>query len=289
MPTTDFSFKLLNTTSVKKLDAIQAYYYKHYAFFQNERSKRIDALKDALNKHCLTYAFDGWHRLIAYQFSNSPLSSKGSVAKNGIGGRFNIGDLDTLKFPSFPALYIAEDYETAYREKFQKKSNEKINGLSANELALNKKTSIVDILLEGKIDIVFDLTKSNTLSDFFNVIKPIKLPKTLANEAKKLTIPIIRSVEKLQELRCNLLNDKWRVLPMQWDIPSNPQIFGQIIHAAGIEAILYPSRMKSNKKCLAIFPKNFHNSLSHIQIKGKIPEEVKINQLDSETYKQLAE
>ena len=61
--------------------------------------------------------FQRWSRLLDYQFSNQPLSREGSV--KGDGGRFNIGrTLNPASYTPFPALYVAEDFQTAFRERF---------------------------------------------------------------------------------------------------------------------------------------------------------------------------
>lgn len=57
---------------------------------------------------------------------------------------------------------------------------------------------------------------------------------------------------------------------MQFDIPANCQIFGQLVANAGIEGILYPSKF-TNKKCLAIYPQNF-DSESFVKVEGDAPE-----------------
>lgn len=233
----------------KRKDEILSYYHKHYSYFQNERSKIIEDLKNALNRNCSNFNVLDWHRVVTFAFSDSPLSAKGSLL-DPLGGRFNIGDLDEYKFPSFPALYIAEDFETAYREKFQIKSSETINGLTADELALNK-SSTSDILVEGEINTVLDLRSPNALSDFYKVIQHIQLPKTLEKEANKLKIPVPYHVKSLKELRASILDDQWRELPMQVDIPSNSQIFGQI---------------------------------AHVRIKDRAPSNVKVTCLNSETF-----
>ena len=75
----------------------------------------------------------------------------------------------------------------------------------------------------------------------------------------------------------------WRVMPMQFDIPSNPQIVGHIAYNAGIEAILYPS-IKTQEKCLVIYPNNFSNSESFVEIDGELPESVINNRIDRNTF-----
>ncbi len=272
--------------SIRRTDEVLNYFYKHYSHFQNERSKIFSKLKNSLDSVCKTYSFKNWHRVITYKYSNNPLSAHGSLV-NDPGGRFNIGDIDQIKFPAFPALYIAEDYETAYREKFQMPQNANFNGLTSDELALNKSMSNADLLLEGEINTVVDLSNKKQLQKFYEMIKVIKLSKELENEAKELELDIMYEVNSLKNLWETILDPHWRAFPMQVDVPSNSQIFGQIVHASNIEAILYPSRMQPNKKCLAIFPQNFKDSLSYVCIQDEVPETVRFNCLNSETFQNL--
>ena len=71
---------------------------------------------------------------------------------------------------------------------------------------------------------------------------------------------------------------------MVYNFPSNSQIFGQIAHEAGVEGILYPSSKRSNKNSLAIFPKNFNQSISYVQIEDRVPEQMLFRKLDATTY-----
>ena len=282
---------MLNLPSIRlnqqRTDALLVYYHKYYSYFQNEYSKIIDKLKNALNKNAFSnFQFKAWRRVISFKYSDDPLSAKGSVL-NDPGGRFNIGDIDKLKFPCFPALYIAQDYETAYREKFQKKSiNTQFNGLTSDELSLNRE-SVSNILVEGTIHHVFDLSKAKNLKDFFNEInRNIKTPKDFYSDTRKLNLSV-EVAESVDEFKKIILEEHWRLMPMQFDIPSYSQIFGQIASIAGIEAILYPSKMNAHKKCLAIFVKNFEYSDSFVSIVGEVPNSVKFSILDSNTFQYL--
>ena len=270
----------------KRKDDILDYFYKNYSFFQNARTKILPQLKTALTKHCETFSFKGWHRCISYKFSDNPLSARGSLL-NDPGGRFNIGDIDSLKFPRFPALYIADNFEIAYRERNQMPSIADTAGLTADELALSTQESFTDLRIDGHIQMAMDLTKPNTLKDFFQCIKNIKLPKDLAREAKKLNIPPMPHVSSQADLKKTILTENWRVLPMQVDIPANSQIFGQILNESKIEAVIYPSRMRSKHNCMAIFIENFQNSDSEVCISDKTPAGVKINCLDASSWREL--
>lgn len=281
------TFSLRNDRlSKQRYQAIANYFWEHYCYFAQKRSEIIEELKQALAVNCNTYAFSHWQRIVGYKFSLDPLSAKGSIL-NDPGGRFNIGDIDQIKFSQFGALYIAEDRETAYREKFGLYPDEKNLGLSADELSLTSSDSVSIVTLKGDINQVLDITKTASLKDFFNLLKNIKLPKSLLNKAKKLNLnPIPHQIKTPNELKSSLLLHDWRQYPMFIDIPANSQIFGQIAYLAGIEAILYPSKM-SEKKCLAVFPKNFAQSPSYIEIDNEVPDEIKCRRLDAHTYLNL--
>jgi hypothetical protein len=79
------------------------------------RSKLCEALKQASG---IALDLHGWTRTVAYQYSFQPLSCAGSL--QSVGGRFNAGfELDDNTLNPWPALYVAEDFETSYREMFQ--------------------------------------------------------------------------------------------------------------------------------------------------------------------------
>lgn len=268
-------------------EALLDYYYEHFSYFQNERAKRFSKIKNVLMEASEIFSFESWHRIFDLKFVNNPLSSRGSIL-NDPGGRFNIGDIDELKFARFPALYIAENFEVAYRERNQVQPSYTTEGLTADELSLTNKGSTVDLLLEGSIKSVIDLTKKQNLNAFYEIIKEIKLPKFLEKKSKQLNIPVMYHVKSLEELRLSILKDNWREMPMQVDIPANSQIFGQLAYASGIEGIVYPSKMSSKKKCLAVFTENFKNSSSYVKIQdGDLTDNIAYHELNSETYHYL--
>lgn len=269
--------------SKQRYDSVAKYYWDHYSYFAHQRSLILDDLKNALLKSSRPLLFSHWQRVVDYKFSTDPLSAKGSIL-NDPGGRFNIGNLDETRFPKFAALYFAEERETAYKEKFGLYREIKVSGLTADDLAFTNLNSVSIIVVRGELTGVLDLTNINSLKGFFELIKSIHLPKNFIKRARQLNLESpMRHVESLTELTKTILLPNWRNLPMQVDIPSNSQILGQIAYAAGIEAILYPSKM-TNKNCLAIFPKNFEKSASYIELEGDIPKEVKNLRLDCATY-----
>lgn len=257
--------------------AINDYCWDHYCYFTNQRSQMFDKLKESLAKNSRMLQFEKWIRIVSHKYTLVPLSAKGSILIPH-GGRFNIGDIDQLKFSRFSALYLAENFETAYKERFGLYNpTKKQLGLSAEELALPH--SITSVCVKGQI-----LSYPGALKDFFLLVKTIKLPKCFIKRAKKLNIDPMRQVKTLHELKKTIFDPNWRFMPIQYDIPANSQILGQIAHAAGIEAIVYPSRMSKQHKCLAIFPDNFANSTSFIELEGDVCEATMHKRLDAESY-----
>ncbi len=102
---------------------------------------------------------DSWVRAVDFKYSLQPLSTKGSVA--GVGGRFNYGgNIDPWKYPPFNALYLGEDEETAYREKFGLARSKRVAGLQPHELALRKPNYVI-VRVRGLASNIFDLTEKN--------------------------------------------------------------------------------------------------------------------------------
>lgn len=275
----------LDTFSIEELEAWQIekekilrYHWDLYSALAYERAKMGDHLRTALleagNKR---FEFNGWQRQVRYQFTLSPFSPKGSLIEPG--GRFNIPQINPDQIPPFPALYIAEDKETTLQEAGQ--GAKKKGPLSSLDLALIRKESITIVAVKGCLGSFIDLSKPQSLKKFLNLIKNFSIPARLLQEAKQLKIQSPIQVKNLETLMKTLLEPNWRVMPMQFDIPANCQIFGQMVAHAGIEGILYPSKF-TGKKCLAIFPHNF-NSESFIAVDGEFPAEA-IARLDHQNW-----
>jgi hypothetical protein len=89
-----------------------------------------------------------------------------------VGGRFNVGrDVDKAMGNPWPALYLGENFETAFREKFQLTKLESVEGLCPEELALCGPDSFSKVLLDGSIERVFDLNMSGILDAFCAVLR----------------------------------------------------------------------------------------------------------------------
>jgi RES domain-containing protein len=266
---------------IKLHNHIVDYTAEHFAYFAHRRSQVMEELKQSLQANMTTFEFSDWRRIVSHQFSNTPLSTIGSI-KSFPGGRFNIGVIDTERFPQFPALYLAEDASTAFLEMTGLKPDNVFEGLSAKELAAAGNFS--HFVIRGKLTAILDLTTPKSLQKFYDCLKGILLPIYYTKKAAQLKISAMVPVKSLENLRETLLVENWRLMPMQFDSPSNSQVLGQIAHSAGIEAILYPS-VKTNRKALAIYPENFTNSDAFIEITGKVAETVLLTRIDKDTYK----
>jgi hypothetical protein len=270
----------------QQLDALHR---ELYHGLEVQRNGRWAQLLDAL-RACppVRLEFSGWHRAVSYRHSLSPLSLAGSL--RGIGGRFNVGqDLRIEGFEAWPALYFAEDFETAYREKFQLPRGSRIDGLTPEDLALEREEGFSDVLVSGCIETAIDLSDQSSLESFVNLIAHFRMPESVLKLARKLGIParavsLIRSTSKLLKV---VLEQNWRIWPAQFGLPSQSQTLGRLLMLAGYEAIVYPST-KGGGRCVAALPMNFANGGSFVELKGPHPPEVAYPRLDSKSWVHLS-
>jgi len=226
--------------------------------------------------------FTAWSRLVDYQYSTQPLSMAGSV--RGDGGRFNIGGgLNAATHTPFPALYVAEDLPTAFRERFGIDPAVSTNGLSADDLVLRRKESFTHLALTCRVESLIDVGNLQALKPIADILSRIQMPPGVGALARKLGLPapwLVRTASSLQRM---LLHQNWRIDPVQYGLPSSPQIFGRLCAAAGVHGILYPSVRNSGKCCLALYPQNWRGSGSFVKLVGPCPPEIQIRHLDGES------
>lgn len=226
------------------------------------------------------YEFKGWQRVVRYRYGLQPLHVTGSL-RDPAGGRFNIGDLDLARYPSFPALYLAADRQTALQEVFCADSTEQ----PTLDAALAKPDSMVAVEVSGKLDTIIDIHQPERLEEFVGAIRTFSISKHLARRAQALNANLPKLIETVEELQDNLLSKTWRFDPMGLEIPSPSQIFGQLAAQAGVTGILFPSRY-SDSDCLAIFPQNFTGTDSYVRIDGGVPEELETRLLNADVWRQ---
>lgn len=70
---------------------------------------------------------------------------------------------------------------------------------------------------------------------------------------------------------------------MLYDVPAGTQVFGSIALDAGIEGIVYKSVM-TGSECLALFPQNFVNSSSYIELDDPAPTDDVPRRIDSSNF-----
>lgn len=244
------------------------------------RSELISALQQVPPK---SVALKNWCRIVTYRYSDAPLSCAGSL--QGVGGRFNAGsDLDPGTLSPWPALYLAANYETAFREKFQLSRDESVEGLNPFELALEPEASHSTIILQGQLHRAFDITSPANLGAVARVLRRIKMPP----QARKLklrlksNVSMIQSVNQLFDAVCG---HNWRTFPIQFGLPSPSHVLAELIRAAGFEAVLYRSS-KGAGECLAVFP-DMMDSASFIELVDPSPESVRHRRLDVDSADEL--
>ncbi len=273
----EFSHQDLRTWK-RSSELLNEYRVKQFYELESLRELHKPELSEALRKHGqVDISVDGWARIVNFQYSSEPLSTTGSLLH---GGRFNIGkDLDPSRFPPFPALYIAERYETAYAERFG--SPPVGSGLQPHELALRDSKSFLNVALTGHVNGLFDLRDKKQLRDFCSIIAKFQMGQELRLLAKRLGMrgPLLVGTPK--DLHSSLLGN-WRDMPVQYNLPSNSQVFARFLQQAGYEGVLYPST-RGNGLCVALFPNQLSGSDTHVELADKAPPEVSVTRLDSVT------
>jgi len=287
------TFVLLDHFSVSDIhkwlalkDQFLKYYWDYHNNLAYERSKIANKIKESLlGAAQKPFTFAKWQRAVKYKYANEPLSVAGSLVDPG--GRFNIGDINPSQFPPFPALYVASNKDTAIQELLSQKidPSQKDSKLDPLDFALTSHDSIAIVSLSGSIGSVINLKDQNSLQSFVDLIKDFTIPDSLRRTAVAIgerEPELIRTVPKLIEV---LSDPRWRLWPMQFDVPVASQIFGQMVSEAGIEGILYTSKFRGND-CLAIFPQNFEES-SFIQLDDETPQGIQICRLDPKTWREI--
>lgn len=255
-----------------------------YFALEPERRRLRPQLIDALRQvKPISVNVQGWARIVDYRWTLHPLSAAGSLTGNG--GRFNVG-ADIAEMQQWPALYIAEDHATAFREKYQIDVATSVDGLSAEDLALASGRSHTSVALQGHIARAFELTPQ-TLARVARVLGQITMPKRAKQLHRKLKINPSEAmmITTGRQLFDTVALHNWRVLPVQFGLPAQSHILAELIKSAGFEAIQYQST-KGGGKCIAVFVDQI-SSDSHIEIVGQFPEGA-IGRLDESTAEELS-
>lgn len=287
-PTTNIAYLLEQGTlqSLRKAKEIAAarikFEWDRYAELARQRNIIQDEIKKSLIQTSVAYEMEKWQRAVKYKYSLHPLSTQGSLSD--IGGRFNTGKEVNSEVPFFPALYLAQDKDTALQEHLGHQKSPNIKKLTPRELALTNPASETIVTISGKLDKVFDLTSIDNLRLFVELIKKFTISKRLITRAKELGVLDLNLIKTARALHKSLLEPDWRQAPTLYDIPANSQIFGHLIYSAGIEGILYNSKF-TNKPCLAIFPENFIGTDSFVCLNDDVPHIKVPKRLDANNWR----
>jgi len=194
---------------------------------------------------------------------------------------------ETMRAP-WPSLYLGENFETAYREKFQLDRGDRVDGLSPEELALNPGNSFTAVCLDGQLNRVFDVDEPGAFDPLCAVLRKIKLPAQVRQLQYRLKIPkhAIFMLRSASQLRTETLQKNWRAMPVQFGLPALSQILGSLILDAGFEAIRYPST-KGSGSCLAVFPHKLSSSQSYVALSDDPPAELRHARLDMDSADEL--
>ena len=270
----------------RQSENLERYQVQLYYHLEGLRSLHRAQLGEALSETKPTeLILNDWVRILDYQYSLQPLSAAGSLVR---GGRFNIGnDLDPAKFPAFPALYLAENYQTAYEERFGTVPPTEL-GIEGHEFALREPDSFSAVNISGKAFNLFDLRSARSLRKFVEIISKFEMPSELKELATSVGIRGPLLVTKPGELKSSLLAQDWRMYPSQYEIPANSQAFGRLLLESRFDGVIYPST-KGPRNCLALFPTNFVDSESYVEVADKAPPGATKLKLDSSTWKEISE
>jgi hypothetical protein len=269
----------------RDLDELQATLF--FGLRPEQRRLRSELIAALRARPAVEQKLCRWVRNVTYRYSMEPLSAAGSLVSYG--GRFNPGaDLDADTLSPFPALYLAEDAETAFREKFQLPSAGKIDGLRPEELALARAGSFSTVVVSGHLHNVFDMTSPQSLEPIAKVFGRIRMPEAARRLRSKLaisarTLSMIRTGTQLYDA---VVQQNWRGLPAQFGLPAPSQILAELIRDASFDGILYRST-KGAGLCVAIFPDRM-SADSYVELADAAPSAVKQTRLDQSNGDEVA-
>ena len=259
-----------------------------YFGLEPERRRLRTALVEALASTAPAgLSLQRWVRIVTFQYSDLPLSCGGSL--RAYGGRFNLGvDVDEGALSPWPALYLAENFETAFREKFALASDHRVEGLTPQELALEQGISHATVFLNGNLSQLFDLRDAHRLHAVCAVLRKIRMPARARQLRAKLQIPphglfMAQTPPQLHRMVCQ---HNWRQWPVQFGLPGPSQILADLIRQAGYEGILYRSS-KGPADCLAVFPDQLAKA-SFVELADAAHPGVKHRRLDTDSASALS-
>ena len=238
-----FSTKDLETWLARSRNLDELHQRLYFAT-EPERISRKTELLEALNVKPIGVTFNNWFRVVEHRWANDPLGATGSL--KSYGGRFNIGqDIEHAIGRPFPAIYLGDSFETAWREYHQLPAKSgALAGLTIEELSLSG--SMTSVRTEGHLERVLDVTDPYAIAPVCRILAKIRMPSGIPDLLRKLRAPknaiqMVRTAANLQRA----ITANWRDWPVQFGLPSPSQQFAELVLAAGYEGIRYKSSKSS--------------------------------------------
>ena len=251
---------------LEKLDKEYFSFWEDYwGFLAREREKLIDDIKEAIfSAKSGELEFKRLSRIVEGQYGHDPLCTVGSIKSTG--GRFNFGQISS-SIISFQCLYLAENYKTAFCEKYLYREDEVLSdGLTPTDLHFEEPGTNVHCKVNVFLDNYLDLRVEGTLENFIDVIAKIEPTEELQARAFKLKMGRLTTTKTEEKLLKNIFESNYKQWGTWFDQPSNSQWIGHYAKLAGLQAIVYPSCRSTTGYNLAIFTDNFDNSDAVVEI-----------------------
>lgn len=256
---------------LEKLDKEYFSFWEDYwGFLSREREKLIDDIKDSIfSVKSGNLEIPKLSRIVEALYGHDPLCTVGSIKSTG--GRFNFGQISS-SIISFQALYLAQNHQTAYCEKYLYREDEKlVDGLTPTDLHFEEPGTNVHCKIDVHLENYLDLRVTGTLENFIKVISQIEPTEELQARALKLKMGRLSTAKTEEKLLKNIFEHNYKQWGTWFDQPSNSQWIGHYAQLAGLQAIAYPSCRNTAGYNLAIFTKNFDNSDAVIEISDEVP------------------
>jgi hypothetical protein len=258
---------------LEKLDSAEFEFWKDFQkYLMEEREKRFSDIQSALEKAQKFNLQETFSRIVLSEYNDDPLCVYGSICEPG---RFNFGALPSY-YGNFGALYLGNNQQTAYVEKFHNLETETFGDgfLSASELALDSAPSHLYVRVNVSIQSYLDLRTDEALIGFLDAVKDIQPTKEFKQRWKSLCKKTKRSkveqdlkmVREVEHLRALIFDPKFKQWISWLDCPSHSQWLGHYALKCGIQGIIFPSVRNDSGYNIAIFTDNFKESMSSIKL-----------------------
>ncbi len=262
-------------------ESIRNYFWHLYQELAVQRAEYYPALCESLRAVAKPLNQNLWVRRVSWAYTLMPLSPRGAYRA---GGRFNVGKISEVGpgvpgATPFPALYLAEDEDTAKAEALGATKVDR--RISQDELILQVSSpSHTVIRVNTSLSTVIDLRQSDSLIPFLSCTRGFRVGELVRALSQKLNWGEPTVIEDPKILMDSILTADWRLSDSLADVPSNSQVFGKIALDAGIQGIIYPST-KTNKSCLAVLP---CLTSGFVECVDSSPSEIKVNRLDPSNF-----